>query len=70
MADPYAILYVPQAVQDIRRLTAFGRANVMDGIETHLRHEPTKVSRSRIKRMTQPFWTPVSAEVGRVPRVL
>ena len=41
----------PEAVDDLRRLKANVRSAVRDGIETHLRHEPTRVSRSRIKRL-------------------
>jgi mRNA-degrading endonuclease RelE of RelBE toxin-antitoxin system len=47
----YEIVLAPEAVQDLRRLRANDRARVKDAIETHLRHEPTKVSRSRIKRL-------------------
>jgi mRNA-degrading endonuclease RelE of RelBE toxin-antitoxin system len=53
----YDIAYAEEAVEDVRSLRQFERKKVLDGIETHLRHEPTKVSRSRIKRMTQPFWS-------------
>jgi mRNA-degrading endonuclease RelE of RelBE toxin-antitoxin system len=41
----------------LEELTANVRAKVRDGLETHLRHEPSKTSRSRIKRlrkMSQP----------------
>jgi len=34
-----------------RALPAHVRAEVRDAIEVHLRHEPTKVSKSRIKRL-------------------
>ncbi len=47
----HEIIFAPQAVQDLRRLPANVRAEVRDAIEIHLRHEPTKVSRSRIKRL-------------------
>ena len=42
---------------DLDGLKANLRATVREGLETHLRHEPTKTSRSRIKRlkkMSQP----------------
>jgi len=45
------IILAPEAVQDLRRLRANIRATVKDAIETHLRNEPTKVSRSRIRRL-------------------
>ena len=41
----------PEAVGDLRRLSARDRAKVRDAMEVHLRYEPTKVSRSRIKRL-------------------
>src|SRR5712691_10897296 len=48
---PFDILLAPEAVDDLRRLAANFRATVRDAIETHLRHEPAKISRSRIKRL-------------------
>ena len=47
----YEIVLSPQAVLDLKRLPARARAEVSDQIEVHLRHEPTKGSRSRIKRL-------------------
>jgi len=47
----YTIVLAPEAVDDLRRLTANVRAAVRSALETHLRHEPGKVSRSRIKRL-------------------
>jgi mRNA-degrading endonuclease RelE of RelBE toxin-antitoxin system len=47
----YEIILAPEAVDDLKRLTARGRAEVLDALETHLRHEPTKTRRSRIKRL-------------------
>jgi len=48
---PFAIVLAPEAVEDLRRLTANVRATVRTALETHLRHEPGKASRSRIKRL-------------------
>ncbi len=48
---PFAIVIAPEAVDDLRRLTANVRATVRTALETHLRHEPGKTSRSRIKRL-------------------
>jgi len=45
------IILAPQAVGDLRRLSARDRARVRDAMEVHLRHEPAKLSRSRIKRL-------------------
>ena len=47
----YEIILTPQAIQDIKRLSARERTLVRNAIETHLRYEPNKVSRSRIKRL-------------------
>lgn len=41
----------PEAVSDFRPLDANSRATLRDALETHLRHEPEKTSRSRIKRL-------------------
>lgn len=54
---PYAIILAPEAAEDLDDLKANLRTEVRGGIETHLRHEPGKTSRSRIKRlrkMSQP----------------
>jgi mRNA interferase RelE/StbE len=48
---PFAIVLAPEAVEDLRRLKATVRGSVKDAMETHLRHEPEKTSRSRIKRL-------------------
>src|SRR5438445_11650573 len=48
---PFAIVFAPEAVEDLRRLTAHVRATVRTALEAHLRHEPEKTSRSRIKRL-------------------
>ena len=47
----YAIILAPEAAEDLDDLKASLRAEVREGIETHLRHEPGKTSRSRIKRL-------------------
>jgi mRNA interferase RelE/StbE len=45
---PFAIVLAPEAVEDLKRLTATVRATVRTALETHLRHQPEKTSRSRI----------------------
>jgi mRNA interferase RelE/StbE len=47
----FEILLAPEAVGDLRRLKANIRAETRAAIESHLRHEPRKISRSRIKRL-------------------
>jgi mRNA-degrading endonuclease RelE of RelBE toxin-antitoxin system len=47
----YEIILAPEAVEDLRSLAANARAEVQDAIERHLRYEPTKISKTRIKRL-------------------
>jgi mRNA-degrading endonuclease RelE of RelBE toxin-antitoxin system len=47
----YDIVLAPEAVEDLDDLKANVRTAVREAIEQHLRHEPTKTSRSRIKRL-------------------
>jgi len=43
----FEIILAPEAVQDLKHFKAHDR----DAIEMHLRHQPTKTSRSRIRRL-------------------
>jgi mRNA-degrading endonuclease RelE of RelBE toxin-antitoxin system len=47
----YEVLLAPEAVEDLELLRAYDRAQVKDALEKHLRHQPTRTSRSRIKRL-------------------
>jgi mRNA interferase RelE/StbE len=47
----FDIILAPEAVEDLKNLKASVRAAVRTAIETHLRHQPEKTSRSRIKRL-------------------
>ena len=47
----YAVILAPTAAKAVRSLPARRRAEVRDALEVHLRHEPTRVSKSRIKRL-------------------
>lgn len=47
----YEIVLTDTAKQHYRALEARWQAVVKAGLETHLRYEPTKVSKSRIKRL-------------------
>jgi mRNA-degrading endonuclease RelE of RelBE toxin-antitoxin system len=47
----YVILLSPEAVEDLRSLRANTRAEVRHAMEVHLRHQPTALSRGRIKRL-------------------
>jgi len=47
----HEIVLSPEAIEDLKSLRASDRAALRDAFETHLRSEPTKTSRSRIKRL-------------------
>ena len=47
----YEILLAPEAIEDLQSLKANIRNAVRDALEVHLRHEPQKVSKSRVKRL-------------------
>jgi mRNA interferase RelE/StbE len=47
----FDIVLTPEAIEDLRRLGANDRSAVRQAMETHLRNEPTKISKSRIKRL-------------------
>lgn len=47
----HEIILAPEAVQDLKRVKAHVRATVRDAIEEHLRHQPARTSKSRIKRL-------------------
>jgi mRNA interferase RelE/StbE len=48
---PFAVILAPEAVEDLKRLSASVRATVRSALEKHLGNEPEKASRSRIKRL-------------------
>ncbi|HLC01620.1 MAG TPA: type II toxin-antitoxin system RelE/ParE family toxin [Anaerolineales bacterium] len=47
----HEIVLAPEAVEDLRRLSARDRSRIRDALERHLRLEPGKESRSSIKRL-------------------
>jgi mRNA interferase RelE/StbE len=47
----YEINLSPEAAHDLRLLKARIRAEIKDALEKHLRYEPARVSKSRIKRL-------------------
>ncbi len=47
----YEIVFAPEAVQDLKRLSARDRSIVKEAIELHLRYEPERTSKSRIKKL-------------------
>jgi mRNA-degrading endonuclease RelE of RelBE toxin-antitoxin system len=48
---PYKIILAPEAVEDLKALKAYDRTAVRKAIKEHLSFEPTKTSKSRIKRL-------------------
>ena len=49
----YAIVFAPEALEDLKRLSKVDAGAVIDAIELHLRHAPTMLSKSRIKRLRE-----------------
>ena len=47
----FEIVLAPEAIADLRKLKANLQTALREALETHLRHEPTKTSCSRIKRL-------------------
>jgi mRNA interferase RelE/StbE len=47
----FEIVLAPEAIEDFKGLCANVRTDIRTALETHLRHQPKKVSRSRIKRL-------------------
>ncbi|MGA2497131.1 MAG: type II toxin-antitoxin system RelE/ParE family toxin [Tepidisphaeraceae bacterium] len=57
MPARYAIQYAREAANDVRGLRPYDRARILSMVEEHLRHDPMRISKSRIKQMLQPFWS-------------
>ena len=47
----FSVIVSPGAMKELRALPAYDQAQVRDAIEKHLRHEPKRLSKSRIKRL-------------------
>jgi len=54
----FRIELIDAAKADLQRLRAVDRAKVLDRIETHLKHQPTMQSRSRIKQLRPETYPP------------
>jgi mRNA interferase RelE/StbE len=48
---PYRIVFTQNAVDDFNAMDARSRATIRDAVRLYLTHEPTKQSKSRIKRL-------------------
>jgi mRNA interferase RelE/StbE len=60
----YRITFAPQAEEDLLALRANERGEVLDAIELHLRYEPEKTSKSRIKRLDGIEWPQYRLRIG------
>jgi len=47
----FRVVVRPGPAEQIRRLRPVDAVAILDALETHLRHDPERVSRSRIKRL-------------------
>ncbi len=47
----YDIHWAHTAREDLERLRGFEPAGIVDAVDQHLQHQPTRVSKSRIKRL-------------------
>jgi mRNA interferase RelE/StbE len=50
-SSQYSIEFTSTALEDLKALRAVDRSKIEDAIETYLRYEPDKTSKSRIKRL-------------------
>jgi mRNA-degrading endonuclease RelE of RelBE toxin-antitoxin system len=48
---PYEIILAPEAAEDLRSLRVVDRSAIKQAMQEHLRHEPQRMSKSRIKRL-------------------
>ncbi len=60
----YEIIFAPEAEEDLLALRANERSEVLDAIEIHLRYEPEKTSKSRIKRLEGMEWPQYRLRIG------
>lgn len=47
----FEIVLAPDAVAALKRFRAYEQAQIRNALEHYLRHEPTRVSKARIKRL-------------------
>jgi mRNA interferase RelE/StbE len=48
---PFEIEVTREAESDLDKIRPFYRRQILDAVESHLQHAPTRASRSRIKRL-------------------
>src|SRR5688572_25586778 len=51
---PYEVLYSDEALEQLKKLRAFDRVSILDGIERVLGVNPTLQSKARVKLLRQP----------------
>ncbi len=62
--ENFKIFYRKLAEEDLDSLRTYDQRLIFDAIEKHLETEPTKESKTRIKKMKQPFWCEYRLRVG------
>jgi len=62
----YRVVFAPEARGDYDALPSRTRAEVRDAVNRHLSHQPTEVSRSRIKRLRGTWKPEYRLRVGEV----
>ena len=60
----YEIVLNDNAAARLSNIRKFDRTKIRDAIELHLRYEPTRESRSRIKKLIQPAISQFRLRVG------
>ena len=60
----YEIIIVADAQEQLRQLRAYDHRIVLRAIENHLEHQPKQLSRSRIKKLSQPAISDYRLRVG------
>jgi len=58
-------VFTREAIEDLKAFKARQKKILLDAIETHLRHEPEKISKSRIKRLNNLEWPQYRLRVRR-----
>lgn len=60
----YEIVLTDRVATKLSGIRTFDRTKIRDAIELHLRYEPTRESRSRIKKLIQPAISQFRLRVG------
>jgi mRNA interferase RelE/StbE len=60
----FEILLTADAERELDALRSYDRTIMVEAMQTHLKNEPTKVSRARIKKLDQPAISQYRLRVG------